>query len=240
MTTHKRRSNKVVNANHQPGAAEMEGKFVAYYRVSTKRQGMSGLGLDAQKEAVSKYLNGGNWTLVQEFTEVETGKGADALSRRPVLSDALACCRKNKARLLIAKLDRLARNVHFVTGLMESKVEFVACDLPEANDITIHLMAAFAEFEAKRISQRTKEGLAQAKARGVKLGNPRLTELNVDRSREADAFAEKLGGVLVGFRAQGFTQRRMVEELNRLGLTTRQGKQWSLMQLQRTLARLGV
>lgn len=217
----------------------MEGRFCAYFRVSTRRQGASGLGLDAQKEAVANYLNGGKWELLAEFTEVETGKGADALSKRPVLCEALAYCKKHKAKLLIAKLDRLARNVHFVSGLMEAKVPFVACDLPEANELTIHVMAAFAEFEAKRISQRTKEGLAQAKARGTVLGNPNLAEINVDRAREADAFAEKLAIVLGAFQAQGMTQRAMVAELNGLGLKTRQGREWSLMQLQRTLARLG-
>lgn len=217
----------------------MEGRFVAYFRVSTRRQGASGLGLDAQREAVANYLNGGKWELLQEFTEVETGKGADALSKRPVLCEALSYCRKHKSKLLIAKLDRLARNVHFISGLMEAKVPFVACDLPEANELTIHVMAAFAEFEAKRISQRTREGLAQAKARGTVLGNPNLAEINVDRSREADAFAEKLSGVLAGFKAQGLSQRAMVAELNRVGLRTRQGKDWSLTQLQRVLKRLG-
>lgn len=114
------------------------GKFIAYYRVSTQKQGASGLGLDAQREAVSRFLNGGDWELVAEFQEVETGKGADALDKRPQLKAALAACRKEGATLIIAKLDRLARNVHFVSGLMESKVKFVACDMPEANELTIH------------------------------------------------------------------------------------------------------
>lgn len=127
------------------------GRFIAYYRVSTQKQGASGLGLDAQKEAVGRFLNGGAWELVCEFVEVETGKGADALAKRPQLKAALAACRKEGATLIIAKLDRLARNVHFVSGLMESKVKFVACDMPEANELTIHIMAAFAEHEAKRI-----------------------------------------------------------------------------------------
>lgn len=146
------------------------GKFVSYIRVSTARQGASGLGLEAQQEAVQRFLNGGSWELLGEFKEVETGKGADALAKRPQLRAALDLCRKEGATLIIAKLNRLSRSVHFVSGLMESKVRFVACDMPEANELTIHIMAAFAEHEAKRISQRTKDALAVAKARGAVLG----------------------------------------------------------------------
>src|SRR5471032_595813 len=112
------------------------GKFVAYFRVSTVRQGVSGLGLDAQRESVTNYLNGGRHEVIAEFKEVETGEGSDARAKRPKLDAALHLCKKTGARLLIAKLDRLARNVHFISGLMESKVKFVACDMPEANDLT--------------------------------------------------------------------------------------------------------
>lgn len=219
----------------------MEGKFIAYYRVSTSKQGQSGLGLDAQKEAVRQYLNGGNWELLGEYTEVETGKGSDALDKRPQLKAALAQCKKEKAKLLIAKLDRLARNVHFVSGLMESKVKFVAIDIPEANNLTIHIMAAFAEHEAKRISERTKAALAAAKARGTKLGTAGASNLKrnvVERQQQADAFAEKLRPVLDGFKTAGLTQVKQAAKLNELGITTTRGGQWSLMQLQRVLARL--
>jgi len=219
----------------------MEGKFIAYYRVSTAKQGQSGLGLEAQQEAVRQYLNGGKWELLGEYTEVETGKGADALDKRPQLRAALAQCKKDKAKLLIAKLDRLARNVHFVSGLMESKVKFVAIDIPEANNLTIHIMAAFAEHEAKRISERTKAALAAAKARGAKLGTagPANLKRNVqERQQQADAFAEKLRPVLDGFKAAGLTQVKQVAKLNELGITTPRGGLWSLMQLQRVLARL--
>lgn len=151
--------------------ATAENQFVTYYRVSTARQGISGLGLDAQRQTVSQYLSGSTRTVLAEFVEVETGrKGANALDRRPELRHALDLCKKSGATLLIAKLDRLAHNVHFVSGLMESKVKFVACDLPEANQLTIHIMAAFAEHEARRISERTRDALAAAKARGVVLG----------------------------------------------------------------------
>src|SRR3954451_10900345 len=144
------------------------GKFVAYYRVSTARQGASGLGLEAQREAVACYLNGGSWTLAAEFVEIESGKRND----RPELTEALATCRRIGATLIIAKLDRLARNVAFVSNLMESGVEFVAVDFPTANRLTIHILAAVAEHEREMISTRTKAALAAAKARGTRLGNP--------------------------------------------------------------------
>lgn len=146
-------------------------RFVSYFRVSTDRQGASGLGLDAQREAVSRYVAAANGSVIAEFTEVETGTRK---KQRPQMVAALATCRLKRATLVIAKLDRLARNVHFVSGLMESGVEFVACDNPHATKVLIHIMAAFAEYEAEAISRRTIEALAAAKARGVKLGNPNL------------------------------------------------------------------
>ena len=148
------------------------GKFVAYFRVSTDRQGKSGLGLEAQREAVLAYLDGGSWQLVGEFTEVESGKRSD----RPQLAAALVACKKHKAKLVIAKLDRLSRNLAFIATLMDSGVEFVAVDNPHANKLTVHILAAVAQHEREMIAQRTKDALAAAKARGVKLGNPRLAE----------------------------------------------------------------
>src|ERR1700733_1133331 len=144
------------------------GKFVAYYRVSTVKQGASGLGLEAQQEAVRSYLNGGRWKMVDEVTEIESGKRND----RPALASALALCRIHKATLIIAKLDRLARNVNFISNLMESGVEFTAVDFPQANRLTVHILAAVAEHEAAMISARTKAALQAAKARGVSLGSP--------------------------------------------------------------------
>lgn len=221
----------------------MESKsFIAYYRVSTQRQGISGLGIDAQKEAVSRFIKQSKGAkLLGQFIEVETGKGSNALDRRPQLRRALEECKKQDAVLVIAKLDRLARNVHFVSGLMESRVRFVACDLPEANELTLHIMAAFAEAESKRISERTKEALAQAKARGIKLGKAGWRNLkpNIEkRKRKAKAFAYRLKGQIEGFRQRGLTQREMIAELNSVGITAPRGGQWSLIQLQRTLARL--
>lgn len=218
----------------------VEGKFVAYYRVSTQKQGAHGLGMDAQRETVRQFLSNSG-ELVGEFVEVETGKGANALAKRPQLAAALALCKKTGAKLLIAKLDRLARNVHFVSGLMESKVKFVACDMPEANDLTIHVMAAFAEHEAKRISQRTKEGLAAAKARGVVLGAVGAGNLRrnvLERGLVADLNAQRLKPLIFGFKAQGLSQREMLRALNDSGVTAPKGGLWSLVQLQRTLARL--
>jgi DNA invertase Pin-like site-specific DNA recombinase len=217
------------------------GQFVTYFRVSTQKQGASGLGLEAQSASVSQYLNGGLWEVVGSFTEIETGKGADAIAKRPQLRAALALCKKLGARLLIAKLDRLARNVHFISGLMESKVKFVAVDMPEANDLTIHIMAAFAEHEAKRIGERTKDALRAAKARGVKLGTAgpaNLEAVHVAQINAADGFATGLVPVIDELKAAGLSQRKMVDELNARGLKTAGGSKWSLIQLQRVLARL--
>lgn len=216
------------------------GKFISYIRVSTARQGASGLGLEAQQAAVSSYLNGGSCELVAEFQEVETGKGSDALSRRPQLKAALDSCRKYGATLIIAKLDRLARNVHFVSGLMESKVRFVACDMPEANELTIHIMAAFAEHEAKRISQRTKDALAVAKARGTVLGRAGAANLrsNIEeRQQAAIDFAERLCPLLESMKARGLSQRKMVDELNNIGVPAPKGGVWRLSQVQRIIKR---
>jgi len=219
----------------------MQGKFVAYYRVSTAKQGTSGLGLDAQRAAVAAYLNGGRWTLLEEFTEVETGKGADALDRRPQLRAALELARKRKATLVIAKLDRLARNVHFVSGLIESGVDFVAADMPQANKVMIQMHAVMSEWERDAISKRTKDALAAAKARGVKLGvagAANLAKVNDRRHAYAQQHADKLRVTLRGMRKQGLTQREMVEQLNTLGLAAPRGGAWHLATLQRVLARL--
>ncbi len=216
----------------------MQGKFVAYYRVSTQQQGHSGLGLDAQKKAVMDYLDGGKWALLKGFTEIETGKGSNAMERRPVLKEAIAFAKKNKATLIIAKLDRLARNVLFIATLMESKVKFVCADMPEANTLTIQIMAAMAEYESKRISERTSEALAQAKARGVRLGNPNLHIDNTARIQRADDFARNLRPTIQAYINNGLTHRQIVEQLNKTGVKTPRGKEWHVMSLQRVIKRL--
>src|SRR5262249_29946080 len=151
----------------------MNGKFIAYYRVSTARQGRSGLGLAAQRKAVEDYLNGGRWRLLAEYTEVESGKGAD---NRPQLQKALQHAKVTGATLVIAKLDRLSRNAAFLLALGDAGIKFVAADLPEANPLVVGVMAVIAEHEREAISKRTKEALQAAKRRGVMLGNPNGAE----------------------------------------------------------------
>jgi DNA invertase Pin-like site-specific DNA recombinase len=153
-----------------PGVGLQVKNFVAYFRVSTDKQGVSGLGLEAQRNAVEKYVSSSGGVIAAEFQEIESGKRND----RPEIAAALAACRAHRATLIIAKLDRLARNVAFISNLMESGVDFVAADMPMANRLTVHILAAVAEHEREMISQRTKAALAAAKARGTKLGNPNL------------------------------------------------------------------
>lgn len=212
----------------------MNGKFVAYYRVSTTQQGKSGLGLEAQKSAVLGYLNGGNWNLLAEFTEVESGKRKN----RPELNKALALCRKQKATLVIAKLDRLARNLHFISGLMEAKVEFVAVDMPTANRLTVHILAAVAEEEARAISARTKAALASAKARGVTLGK-HGSILGASNQIKANEQAEHIRPLIEQLRNKGVSSvRAIAAALNLQQVSTAQGKHWHTTSVQRLLNRL--
>ena len=211
-----------------------EGKFVAYYRVSTDRQGKSGLGLDAQRKAVSDYLNGGAWELVAEFTEVESGKRAD----RPQLDAALVLAKKLKATLIIAKLDRLSRDVHFISGLMKGAVDFVVCDFPQANKLTVHILAAVAEHEREMISQRTKAALAAAKARGTILGSHGKVQAAANKA-DANAAAEALRGTIDTIRAEGFkTVAAITDELNRRAVPTARGGRWHVASTFNLLKRL--
>lgn len=217
-------------------------KFVAYYRVSTQQQGRSGLGLGAQRASVAVYLSAASGELVGSWTEVETGKGSNALDKRPQLRAALDQCKKLRATLLIAKLDRLARNVHFVSGLLEAKVDFLAADMPTADRTMIQIYSVMAEFEARAISARTKAALAQAKARGVVLGRAGPGNLRpyLDARRdESRAFAERLRGQFDGYRGRGLTQRQMTADLNGLGVKAPRGGTWRLAQVQRVIAALG-
>jgi DNA invertase Pin-like site-specific DNA recombinase len=201
-------------------------RFIAYYRVSTDRQGKSGLGLDAQQQAVRDFL-AGRGELLDAFTEIESGRKHD----RPQLAAALAAYKKHKAALLIAKLDRLARNVFFISGLMESGVEFIAVDMPEANRLTIHILAAVAEHEREMISKRTKEALQAAKARGTKLGSPQPKKGAAIRSQvlqaKADRFAANVLPVINGLQAQGITSNKaLARALNARGIKTSNNRQW--------------
>ena len=219
----------------------MDRRFIAYYRVSTQQQGRSGLGLEAQRAAVAAYVARGGWEQVGAFEEVETGKGANALARRPQLQAALTLCKKQGATLIIAKLDRLARNVHFVTGLLEAGVEFVAADMPTANKVMIQVHAVMCEWERDQISARTRAALAAAKARGVQLGKTGPANLRANNDRrvaEATEVAMRLRPVLASFAAQRYSQRRIVGELNALGVPAARGGRWSLTQLRRVLRRL--
>ena len=218
----------------------MNGNFVAYYRVSTDRQGQSGLGLEAQRAAVMNYLDGGRWKLVAEFTEVESGKNSD----RAQLRAAQASCKKHKATLVIAKLDRLSRNVHFLSGLMEAGTKFVAVDNPSANKLTIHILAAVAEDERERISARTRAALAAAKVRGTKLGNPRLAdacaEMNAARQEAADAFAANVRPIIREIQKSGVSSLRGVAKaLSARGIKTVRGGEWTAVQVSDILERLG-
>ena len=143
-----------------------KGTFVSYLRVSTQKQGQSGLGLDAQRKTVEDYLNGGNWTVIEEMVEIESGKN----NRRPKLIEAIALCKASGATLIVAKIDRLTRDAAFLLNLKDAGIEFIAADMPEANRLTIGIMALVAEQEREAISQRTKAALAAAKARGIQLG----------------------------------------------------------------------
>lgn len=215
-----------------------EGRFVAYYRVSTARQGKSGLGLEAQRQAVLEYLNGGNWELADEYVEVESGKRPD----RPQLQEALRACRRAKATLVIAKLDRLARNVAFISSLMEAGVDFVAADLPQANKLTLHVMAAMAEYERDQISARTKAALQAAKARGVKLGGPRVSEIGgAGRQKQAERAVTQAGNVLPiiqEIRAAGVASLQgIADALNARGIVTPRKGQWHANSVRRVLLR---
>lgn len=221
------------------------GKLVSYLRVSTARQGASGLGLEAQREAVTHYLNGGKWSLVQEVVEVESGKRND----RPQIAEALRLCRLHRATLVIAKLDRLARNVHFISSLMESGVDFVACDFPEANRLTVHILAAVAEHEAAMISARTKAALAAARARGVALGGlrgdaKRMKVVAAKGTHQSAIVRKELAArrrtdllpIIHDLRAKGLSSLRQIAGgLNDAGLTTTRGQKWTATQVMRLL-----
>ena len=224
--------------------AMAKGTFVAYYRVSTARQGNSGLGLEAQKRAVADFLNGGAWQLMAEFVEIESGKN-DA---RPQLEQALATCELSGATLVVAKLDRLSRNLAFLAKLQESGARFVAADMPEANELTIHIMAAVAQAERKAISTRTREALAAAKARGVRLGGYRGNgeDLRKGPARSAEVRRKQATERAIKVRRQiealttegeGMSLRQVAAALNDRGITAPRGGEWHAAQVKTVLSR---
>lgn len=210
--------------------------FIAYYRVSTQRQGASGLGLEAQRAAVAEFLRG--VAPAQEFTEIESGRKTD--SERPQLAQAIEACRIYRARLVVAKLDRLARNAYFLLKLKASGVEFICCDMPDANHLTISILAAVAEDEARRISERTKAALAARKARGLPLGNGANLKRQEEgrrlgtlvRQQRAQARARELLPVLDALQGEGMSLRGIAAELARRGIPTARGGQWTAGRVQ--------
>jgi len=217
--------------------------IVAYFRVSTNQQGRSGLGIEGQREALSRFAQSEGLDLVAEFVEVETGKGSDALDRRPQLAAALARARALRCPVAVSKLDRLSRDVHFISGLMTHRVPFVVADLgPDVDPFVLHLFAALAEKERALISGRTKSALAAAKAKGVKLGNPRI---EAARSRavaslqaEADRAASNVLPIIAEIRRSGATTLRAIAEaLNARGVPTPRGGRWHAMSVRNVLAR---
>lgn len=224
-----------------------QGRFVSYLRVSTDRQGRSGLGLEAQRKSVADYLDGGRWELIAEFVEVESGKRDD----RPKLTEALALCRLHKATLVIAKLDRLSRDAHFLIGLQKelqkAGLRFVAADMPEANELTVGIMAVVAQAERKMISARTKAALAAAKARGVRLGKPEnlrnqeagRVQGRARRTTLAGERAADLRSTIADLRASGASSLRQIAAgLNKRGIPTARGGAWSAVQVKRVLERI--
>jgi DNA invertase Pin-like site-specific DNA recombinase len=222
------------------------GSFVAYYRTSTAKQS---LGIEAQREAVARFLNGGDWKLVGEFEEHESGKN-DA---RPALARAIDQCRRSGARLVVAKLDRLSRDVHFITGLQKSGVSFVCADMPEMDEFTAHIFAAMAQRERKLISSRTREGLVALKQRGVtktgqevRLGNPRngteeqTAKANAGAKRKADAYAGTVIGEIRKWQAKGIvTYKDLADMLTGKIKTPRGADRWWATQVKRILERVG-
>ena len=204
------------------------GKFIAYLRLSTERQGKSGRGLEARRNAVTDYLNGGKWTLLGEFVEVESGKNAD----RPKLAAAMAECRLTGATLVIAKLDRLSRDASFLIGLDKAGLDFVAADMPNANRLTVGIMALVAQQEREAISARTKAALAAAKARGTVLGGFKGVKVNPAAGRAAiatktEAFRASVRPIAQAMRNEGMSLRQIAAALEARNIRTPRGAAWS-------------
>lgn len=217
--------------------------LITYIRVSTSAQGRSGLGIEAQRQALAHFATTEGYEVSREFVEVETGKGSDALDRRPQLKAALAAARKLRCHVGVAKLDRLSRDVHFISGLMAHKVPFVVAELgPDVDPFVLHLFAALAEKERALIATRTRQALSAAKARGVTLGNPRL---HVARrgaveavKSEADRYAANVLPIIrEAQKAGASTLRQIADALNARGVPTARGGQWYAQSVANILGR---
>jgi DNA invertase Pin-like site-specific DNA recombinase len=231
---------------------EHTGKYVAYYRVSTLKQGATGLGMDAQRETVTQWINGGNWEMIGEFVEVESGKKND----RPQLAAAIALCKKKKATLVVAKLDRLGRNLAFIANLMESKINLVVADQPAVNNFTLHILAAVAEQERIDISKRTKAALAALKKKGVTKAGKKIDRLgqqndailrdmghngHATQSAIAQQFADNTLPIIEQIQAAGLkTLREIATALHARGIKTSTGRaDWHPQQVKSILDRKG-
>ena len=217
--------------------------IVAYIRVSTTSQGRSGLGIESQREALTRFAKEVGLDIVAEFVEVETGKGSDALERRPQLAAALAKARAMRCSVAVAKLDRLSRDVHFISGLMAHRVPFVVSELgPDVDPFVLHLYAALAEKERALIAGRTKSALAAAKAKGVKLGNPHIEAARGEAVAAIKAEADRAAGNVLPIIAEikksgASTLRAIAEALNARGIPTPRGGRWHATSVRNALAR---
>jgi DNA invertase Pin-like site-specific DNA recombinase len=216
-------------------------KYIAYYRVSTKKQGISGLGLDAQRSAVKKFTDNLSDCILSEYTDVESGKNND----RPELKKAIDEAKRHNAQLIIAKLDRLSRNAAFIFTLRDSKVDFICADMPNANSVTIGIMAVLAQDERERISQRTKAALSELKKQGKKLGSPQnLTPEAIDKGKGVrilnainNEHNKRAGALIVSYRNEGKSFYQITILLNQLGFKTRRGCDFQVIQVQRLYER---
>ena len=218
----------------------MNGRFISYLRVSTDKQGKSGLGLEAQRESVLHYLNGGSWTLLAEVIEVETGKNDE----RPALAKAINQCRMTGSTLIVAKLDRLSRDAAFLLTLNKSGIDIRCADMPDMNTMTFGIMAVMAQHEREMISKRTKEALAVVKARGVKMGGfrgyvPDAAKATEARRKAADGFAAMVGPMVSDMRAKGLTLREIAAKLTADGVQTARGGVWTATAVKNVLERFG-
>jgi DNA invertase Pin-like site-specific DNA recombinase len=215
----------------------MSPSIIAYIRVSTEGQGKSGLGLEAQRDAIAKFARTEALEVAGEFIEIETGKGSDALEKRPQLAAALRKAKQLGAHIAVSKLDRLSRDVHFISGLMSKRVPFIVAQLGRNVDpFMLHIYAALAEKERAMISERTKDALRKAKERGVRLGNPNVGKMVTDAAAARDAVLEPILREM-----WEMPLRTIAEELNNRNIPTpRGGDKWSPMTVSRVLKRLGI
>ena len=230
--------------SEHPGETMLQ-RAVAYYRVSTQRQGRSGLGIDAQRARVVQFAEAEGIELVGEFVEVETGKGSDALDRRPRLAEALATARRERCPVVVARLDRLSRDVAFISGLMAQRVPFIVAELgADADPFMLHLYAALAEKERTLISERTKAALAARKARGVPLGNRRTPAAAAAKGRkasldQAERFAKEVMATIGSIQRSGVTSLRgIARALDARGVRTARGGKWQVSNVRNVLARI--